>query len=169
MTTSVRGADPADAAAIAEVHVRSWQIAYRGIVPDDVLDGLSVAQRERMWGDLLAHGAGGPLVLVAERDDHVIGFCSALTQARDGAGDAEITAIYVEPGHWREGVGAALLSAALQELRCAGQTAVTLWMFAANDRALAFYRRFGFLADGAQAVDAASGQAEVRLRATLPG
>ena len=169
MTTSVRRATPADAAAIAEVHGRSWQVAYRGIVPDDVLDGLSVVQRERVWADLLARDDGGPLVLVGEHDGHVIGFCSALTQGRDDPDHAEITAIYVDPGHWRAGAGSALLGAALAELRAAHCAAVRLWVFAGNERALAFYRCFGFAADGAEMIDESSGRGEIRLRAPLPG
>jgi hypothetical protein len=40
--TAVRPATPDDADAIASVHVRSWQAAYRGIVPDAMLDALSI-------------------------------------------------------------------------------------------------------------------------------
>jgi len=37
---SVRAAEPADASEIARLHVRSWQVAYRGLLPDACLDGL---------------------------------------------------------------------------------------------------------------------------------
>ena len=37
---TVREAQPRDAAEVAGVHVRSWQVAYRGLFPDDYLDGL---------------------------------------------------------------------------------------------------------------------------------
>ena len=168
--TSVRAATPADAAAIAAVHVRSWQAAYRGIVPGEVLDGLSIAERERRWVELLARGGDDrPRVLVAEREDHLVGFCAATAGANDGHADAEVRAIYVAPAHWRAGVGSALLGAALADLRDAGCDAVRLWVFAANERALAFYRRFGFTPDGAEMVDESSGRAEVRLRARLHG
>jgi len=42
----IRPATPEDARAIAEVHVASWRYAYRGLLPDDVLDRLSVEERE---------------------------------------------------------------------------------------------------------------------------
>jgi hypothetical protein len=38
----VREASVNDAAAIADLHVRAWQMAYRGIVPDAILDGMSI-------------------------------------------------------------------------------------------------------------------------------
>jgi len=34
---------------IAEVHVSSWQAAYRGVLPDDLLDGQSLPEREQSW------------------------------------------------------------------------------------------------------------------------
>ena len=47
VAVQVRRAVPEDAAPTVAVHVRAWQVAYRGLMPDQVLDGLSVAQRER--------------------------------------------------------------------------------------------------------------------------
>ena len=45
MPLRIREAVPADARAMAEIHVRSWQAAYRGQLTDDYLDGLSVEDR----------------------------------------------------------------------------------------------------------------------------
>ena len=39
-----------DARSLAEVHVRSWQAAYKGQVPNDFLDNLSVERRGRRIG-----------------------------------------------------------------------------------------------------------------------
>ena len=49
MSVTVRGATADDARAIAEVHVASWRWAYRGQVPDRILDELSVDEREAIW------------------------------------------------------------------------------------------------------------------------
>jgi hypothetical protein len=48
----VRKAKVEDAFAIASVHVRSWQVAYRGQMPDEFLDGLDVEKRTSMWREL---------------------------------------------------------------------------------------------------------------------
>ncbi len=45
MPSRIREAVPKDARAIAEIHVRSWQAAYRGQLTDDYLDGLTVDDR----------------------------------------------------------------------------------------------------------------------------
>jgi hypothetical protein len=42
----IREAELRDARGIAEVHVRSWQAAYAGIIPDEEFARLSVDQRE---------------------------------------------------------------------------------------------------------------------------
>ena len=45
LVLTVRRATPEDAAGVAGVHVRSWQVAYRGLLPDDYLDGLRPEDR----------------------------------------------------------------------------------------------------------------------------
>lgn len=64
----VRGASGDDAAAIAEIHVRSWQAAYRGVLPDELLDSLSVSERETSWRALLSGSEDRQVTLVAEHD-----------------------------------------------------------------------------------------------------
>ena len=101
---TIRHARDEDARSIAEIHVRSWQAAYRGILPDELLDGLSVSERESRWRALFAAGEDLWLTLVAERDGGLTGFCSVATPSREaGATErtAEIGALYVDPSRWR--------------------------------------------------------------------
>jgi GrpB-like predicted nucleotidyltransferase (UPF0157 family)/RimJ/RimL family protein N-acetyltransferase len=168
----VRAASGDDAHRIAEIHVRSWQAAYRGLLPDSLLDDLSVSERERSWDALLGDGGDRWLTLVAEgyRSDPV-GFCSVATPSQDetaGETTAEIGALYVEPAHWREGAGSAMLEAALGELRALGWREVVLWVLPENQAALAFYDRFGFLVEpGVEKREERSGRPVIRLRVGL--
>jgi ribosomal protein S18 acetylase RimI-like enzyme len=166
MEISVRVATADDAAAIARIHVRSWQSAYRGMIGDEILDGLSVDRRESDWRERLCAGAPGetiPFTLVAEVDDAACGFCNVARLDADA--EATIGALYLEPGHLRAGIGSALLRAALDRLHGAGYEDVVLWVLEANDAARAFYERFGFVADGAR--ERFSGAPELRMRASL--
>ncbi len=164
----MRGARASDAGGIAVVHVGSWRAAYRGLVPDELLDRLSVREREAKWRELLADGRG--LVLVAEVGGRIGGFCSAEMPSRDedtGPHVAEVSGLYVAPELWRRGVGTALLGAAMDELWRRGYIEATLWVFAANATGRAFYSGLGWRPDGTEDVHERSGERIVRLRAKL--
>ena len=73
------------------------------------------------------------------------------------------------PGQWRRGVGQALMEAALEDLHERGYAEATVWSFAANDRANAFYEAQGFVRDGAErSQETWAHIAEVRYRRPLP-
>jgi ribosomal protein S18 acetylase RimI-like enzyme len=155
MSVAVRPATADDAEATALAHVRSWQAAYAGIVPDDILAGLdpaAMADRHRGW---LPRTDGGRAALVVERDGAVVGF-AAIGHYRGPEHDSEpdptageVFAIYVHPTHWRAGAGRALMEAAVAKLTADRPRPVRLWVFDANESARLFYQRCGFAADGA--------------------
>jgi ribosomal protein S18 acetylase RimI-like enzyme len=169
----VRQARDADVPSIAEIHVRSWQAAYRDILPDELLGGLAVSERETSWRVLLRAPHGLWLTLVAEQDDgDLAGFCSVATPSHDADAaerTAEVGALYVDPSHWRQGAGGAMLKTALDELRTRRYRDVILWVLPENRVALAFYDRFGFrVEEGVEKREERSGRPVIRLRAGLP-
>lgn len=151
MSVRVRRAIPSDSRAVARVHVESWRGAYRGQMPDALLDGLDVGKRAVRWQELLAARDDSISTWVALVGKSVVGFCHAGPSRDEDAGTppaAEIRAIYVLPEHWRSGAGWALCGAAREDLRERGFTEVTLWVLDSNARARAFYERQGFRLDG---------------------
>jgi GNAT superfamily N-acetyltransferase len=167
---SIRRAEPREARLIAELHVRAWQAAYRGLLPDELLDGLSVTDREAMWRRKLAIGSRSH-VWVAERGERMIGF-AAVGPSRDGdteASVAEVYAIYVEPGVVGTGVGRILFKHAVDFLRGHGYGAAILWVLETNARARRFYERAGWRPDGAMKTELRQGWElkEVRYWTTL--
>lgn len=164
----IRPAVAADARGIAEVHVRAWRKAYRAVLSEAFLAGLSVADRERRWQGLL--GEEATLTLVAGEPGVVLGFCTPLARSRDDDAPprtGEIGALYVDPAHWRRGTGGALLAGGLEVLREAGCDAATLWVYESNAAARAFYLAAGFTPDGARRRHRDEGPSEIRLRRTL--
>lgn len=149
----VRLATAADAEALARVHVRSWQAAYAGLVDDAHLAGLDVADRSRTWRARLSEGRPGAVTYVATIGTEVVGFAS-VGPARDEdlvrrqQGWAEVYALYVDPGRWREGFGTALWGAVGAGWG-AEVAAVALWVLRDNVRARAFYAARGLTPDGA--------------------
>jgi ribosomal protein S18 acetylase RimI-like enzyme len=164
----IRPATAADAAGIAAVHVRTWQAAYRGLLPQPFLDGLDVEERRQSWLRRLSEPDDTVLaILVAQDASGVLGFASltaCLTASRDddGAGTGELTAIYVLPRVWGTGVGRALLDAALRALAATGISEVTLWVLDGNDRARRFYEAAGWTTDGTTKTEMI-GQTPVRV------
>ena len=137
-----------DARAIARLHVASWQAGYRGMIPDSVLDRLDPDAWAQQWVASITGSTA--TVAVARRENVLCGFCSS-EAARDpdlSESVGEITAIYVEPGSWSQGIGQALLASELPRLARAGFTSVVLWVLEANSRAQRFYRAAGFRPDG---------------------
>ena len=139
----IRTATTIDARAIAIVHVASERAAYRGIVPDVVLNALSVDARAIAWQERIQRG--GSTTLLAESDG-VQGWlnCGACRDADAASDTAELRAMYVSPEKWRSGVGAALWSQARMLLQESGYRDIVLWVLEANVAARQFYEREGF-------------------------
>jgi ribosomal protein S18 acetylase RimI-like enzyme len=135
----IRRAVPDDAGRLARVHVETWREAYRGILPGNYLDSLSVAPRVGWWKRYVGNDA---VVHVAEVDAAVVGFCSVGASDLDGWG--EVFALYVHPTEWGEGHGRRLIEAGEVSLRDAGFTRALLWVLERNDRARSFYERQGW-------------------------
>lgn len=147
----VRRAGILDAHAIAEVAVRSWQAAYRGIFTDESLDRLSVDVREVAWREMLERDAdGGAPAWLAERDGRAIAFLSSGPPRDEDVPlpAAEVYAVYVLPEAWRSGVGQALLETALRHWLARGTVTLVLWVLEANERARGFYEAMGWQLDG---------------------
>lgn len=146
---NLRPAVPDDAMAVARVHVRAWQVAYRGLLPDDHLAGLRPEDRAHHY-DFARLDPTRPRTLVAVEADTILGFAT-ISPARDedAAGHGELCALYVEPDCWGRGIGRALASAAREELCSLGFRNALLWVLAGNTRAEQFYEADGWTRDGA--------------------
>ena len=150
----VRQATSADARKIAQIHVETWRAAYRGQMPDAILDALDADKRTIFWNNHLATRPHE--ILVIESDKAIIGFC-VLVPSRDKDSNphevGEIAAIYVQPEFWRKGAGRELCRFALRAARLQKYLSVTLWVLASNVAAQKFYETMGFSLDGATKVD----------------
>lgn len=148
----VRPAVPGDELAVAHVHVRAWQAAYRGVMGDAYLDGLRPQEWARRY-EFAGLDPAKPRTLVAFEADTVLGFATC-SPARDeeARGQGELCALYVEPECWGRGIGRMLVGAARGELSRLGFGRAVLWVIAGNSRAERFYRSDGWTADGVQRI-----------------
>lgn len=140
---AVRDATLADLATINDIHVRSRQAAYRGLVSDRYLDVMmpatSLEDWQRKLPELLA-GAGR--VLVAHAEGEPVGFVAAF--APDERASVYINNLHARPDRKGLGVGSALLEAVAQWARASGARAMHLKVLEANTPAIGFYEARGW-------------------------
>lgn len=79
-------------------------------------------------------------VLVAQEDGAIVGFAVLLT--REAA--AELDGLFVEPMHWKRGIGRALVLETIHEARRLGLSLTVV----ANPSASRFYEQCGFTVEG---------------------
>ena len=139
MALRVRGARPADCAAITTLHVASWRDAYRDILSAEFLAGPVERELAAHWQATLAGRKRGAAVLVAIAARQIAGFAAVW---RDGA-NCHIDNLHVRPGLRGAGIGRALLGFAAQRMHDHGAETADLWVFAANHGALRFYLALG--------------------------
>ena len=134
----VRPATARDAAGIAEIHVATWQAAYKHLIPEDYLNKMTLQKRQAYWREAIEYSE--PQLLVATQGDQLVGFVGydRSRDAKTRSTVGEIWAIYVAPSHWGKGVGLALWDGARDGLKEEGCTQVTLWVLLGNERALEF-------------------------------
>lgn len=146
----IRDASPEDALAIAGVHVRSWQAAYRGLIDDDFLDRLRPEERAARY-EFGAERAEAPRTIVALEDREIIGFATTGPCRDEDAREAgELYALYVDPPRWRSGAGRLLLAEATERMRRENLREAVLWVLRGNERAEHFYELGGWRRDGAE-------------------
>ena len=167
----VRIARLGDADAMGRVHVAAWQAAYAGIMPDAFLAGLDPVQRGADWRAAIerdpAPTDGHRLVGLLDGEVSGIAFVRSDRDGEPGVG--EVVLINLAPHAFGTGLATALFAEGVDELRRRGFTQAILWVAAGNARAIRFYEREGWRADGGEKTDEFDGAVvrELRYRRTL--
>lgn len=146
----LRRASEQDAAAIARVQHASWQSAYLGMLPHEILSGMDETQGTAFWQKVLRQARRGDAVLVGELDDQVVGFISygAIRERVPGYA-GEFYALYVLPEAQGCGMGTTLIAQAARNLVRQRWVGATVWVLEENYLARRFYEGLGGLPLGA--------------------
>lgn len=156
---------PEDAPAAGEVHVAVWRETYVADMPAELLARLDPQESARRFRLRTEHADDEARVLVAvdthapaEGQDEIVGIATAgVSRDPDAPTPWELYSINTLASVHGTGLADELLAAAV------GERPASLWVLVTNARAQAFYRRHGFVADGATKVHEASGVDEVRM------
>lgn len=128
-------------------------MAYRGILPDEYLEGLRAEDRVLKY-DFSCADPAKPHTIVEIDDGRVVGFATTCAARDSDLKDAgELTALYVDPRYWSLGVGASLIAAARLRLKNLGFQKAYLWLLDGNVRGSRFYQKDGWAPDGCNRID----------------
>lgn len=173
---SVRAAVPDDAAEIARIQVDTWRTAYRNVLPEPVLSGVSASAAEPVWrAAVTAPPSPRHHVLVAVEGRWRVGFV-AFGPADDlEPEDPEqqttvaIAPLLVEPRWGRRGHGSRLLAATVDHARADGMTRAVTWLPEGDTPSREFFLSAGWAPDGlVRALDTGAGELrEIRLHVAL--
>lgn len=166
----VRDACVDDAPALAKVVTEAWEAAYRGLMPDSILDGLDehkIAERiaSRPWPLPLERRQ----LVVLDGDEIVASGLVGTGHDEEFAHLGELAYINCRPRWWGTGAGQLLHDNLCQNLQDLGHSEVYLWMLVGNKRATRFYVRNNWQATEHHKDDTKWGPAvrEVQYRRTL--
>ncbi|HPJ02219.1 MAG TPA: GNAT family N-acetyltransferase [Candidatus Limiplasma sp.] len=165
MSTVFRRAVPDDAPDMARLVASAWKKAYRGILSDEILDGINVEMRgQRMRNRIEADPDFWFYVLEAENE--IVGVAGLCSASDDGLPDVgEIMIFYIRPDKQGQGFGKLMMTRALDTLHAMGYTHNVLWVLKENHSARTFYEAMGFTLDGAEKIVEHLGDApEVRYQ-----
>ena len=148
----VRTATLDDVDEVIDVHIRGRSVYYEGYLPAEEIgqDNKNI----RAHRDAYAERIGEPefTVLCAQRDQRLVGFALAgpcYYRDPDPGIASELRLMFVDPDHFRRGVGAKLHEATVRAWQAAGIGSARLWVWGFNGRARAFYLSQGWQVDGA--------------------
>jgi ribosomal protein S18 acetylase RimI-like enzyme len=153
LTIDIRKAEPADAEAIAEVHLEAWQGAYSGIIPHRALGAMIGRRGSDWWANAVRRAAS---ILVIDVGGVVAGYATVgRNRSRDLPQEGEIYELYIKPEYQGVGFGSRLFAAAQQKLKSHGLKGLVVWALEENASALDFYAGAGGrdVAEGVEVFD----------------
>lgn len=136
-----------DSFEIAKIHVDCWRTTYKGIVPDEKLDGMSYEKRDSKWRLNFADVSDpAGCILIAEKGDIPVGFCSGgrirkLSKRTEGY-EGEIKAVYILKEHQKKGIGKKLIACYEEIFRQNKIFSYIIWVLKDND-SKNFYKKLG--------------------------
>jgi len=136
-------AGPADAEALAQVHVAAWRETYRGLLPDAFLARMSEVGHARRFRHEMERPGQHDVVLAALNPEGVFGYVAGGPSRAGVEGEAEIATLYILKHGQGRGVGRRLLGDCVRALAAHGARSLVISVLASNEKTCGFYERLG--------------------------
>lgn len=141
-------ADASLADILGQVHAQSWQAAYHGLVPEEILVEFTPRRRAEIFKSAMADSPIEYYLFQMEEAPVGLAMLWASHEAHMPDTVGELYAIYFHPDAWGKGGPKQAMEFCLNRLSQLGFTQVNIWVLENNMRARRFYEKFGFLPDG---------------------
>jgi GNAT superfamily N-acetyltransferase len=147
MDIVIRLATSSDAPNMAEVHMRSWEAAYKDIIPIDYIRERN-AGRPALWDRILEKENTTQYII--EKDDKTAGMLGIDVSRDNDVDDCtyELTGLYLLPEYFYQGIGTQTMEFAFIKARSLKMKVMTVWLLENNHNAKRFYEKCGFIPDG---------------------
>ena len=148
MHVKIRKAVVTDASAVATININTWKVAYKGIIPQDHLDSLSINDKIPRWEKAIKDlTVNKKELFIAEISDlngsEIIGFSmGGPSQFEDYKIDGDLYAIYVFPKYWNQGIGTLLFNSVIKYFLNKNFKTMVIWALKENS-ACEFYKKWG--------------------------
>lgn len=152
MSLVVSKATVIDAEVIRKIQAEAWLETY----PNESLNiskeaiknriegknGKKIPQKTEAWKKIISRAGEISQVFVAKENDAVVGFCSVRIREDEN----HISSLYVAKSYQGKGCGKKLMQRAIDWFDNKNEILVLVASY--NERAIAFYRKFGFVPTG---------------------
>ena len=126
---------------MAHIKVDGWRNTYDKIIASRYLKSLNYKQQTQRY--IASFEEYKDLVLVAVRDNEVLGYSCFDLVDKGGNFDSELVSLYVKPSEKGKGIGTNLLKETAKELLLHGKNNMLIWCLKENKDAVKFYEKLG--------------------------
>ena len=143
MNYIIRKKERKDCADVVHVVTVAWNETYKGIVPDDFLEGLYLNEEQRTINSYNKFNENDNHQYVLEVDGKVIGFVNVgSTDEKEYDNCGELHAIYIINGYKGNGFGKKLINIGIEELKKMGYNKMIIGCLEGNP-SNEFYKHIG--------------------------
>ena len=144
-TLQIRSATENDLVDIAALHVSSWQTAYKGVVPDELLASRDIKSSLENWRSTFSSYPENISVALSY-GEQLVGFCCSgpvVDTDRNSPFNFEIYGLHVDPSYYRQGIGTALMTNSFDRMKCLGLSDAIVWTLEDLIQSRFFYEKNG--------------------------
>ena len=164
---TIRLAVPSDAPDMAEVLMRSWETAYKDIIPSDFIREKNATRPSQFNRIITDENANSYVIQYEGKTIGIMSIAASQDDDIDG-GCYELQNIYLHPDHFQQGIGTHALTFAFNKARGINKTSMIVWVFADNSNSIQFYEKCGFIPDGkTKTLDYGKAMKCIRMRRAL--